>query len=237
MVRKSYLTAVSFFSLLSAASAADLPSHKSPPVFVPVPIFTWTGVYVGAHVGYANVHDSAAVPPFGLTPNTDTAGLAAGAHAGYNYQIGQFVMGVEGDVDGLTNRTTTVLGPTIYGANLPIQGSIRGRAGIAFDRTLFYATGGGAFADIEHTYNIGTGLGTFYRDSKGKVGWTVGGGVEFAITHHWIVRAEYRYSDYGHTTDVVPILATHRDFEHLAMLGLSYKFDLYAPAAPVVAKY
>src|SRR4029450_11749093 len=117
-------------------------------------------------------------------------------HVGYNLQIGQWVAGLEGDVDGTDFRRTSGLEPifgTFFRIRKDIEGSIRGRVGIAWDRALLYATGGVAFAGIEANYSSPVGFNSF---SRTRVGFTVGGGIEYAITGNWSVRAEYRFSDF-----------------------------------------
>ena len=116
-----------------------------------------------------------------------------------------------------------------------IQGSARGRLGIAVDRALFYATGGAAFAEFKDTYigAAGAGLAT---PSHTRVGYTVGGGVEYAITTQWSLRAEYRYSDFGSFGDPVGVvIVPRRETMQRAQIGFSYKFD--TPVVPVVARY
>src|ERR1019366_1315059 len=140
MLRRILLASVAAFGLAGSAFAADLPSRAPPPVYVPpAPIFTWTGFYIGGQVGYAwgknnvsfgdNFGDYAAF-------SYNTSGVIGGAHVGYNLQLSQFVIGLEGDVDG-TSLKKTVSGdpfidnfisvPTTISGNLGVQGSIRGR--------------------------------------------------------------------------------------------------------------
>jgi outer membrane immunogenic protein len=231
------------------ALAADLPSHQAPlPVFVPPPIFTWTGVYIGGQIGYGWGNDRMSVPAFFAAPTTSPEGVVGGAHIGYNYQVNQFVLGVEGDVDG-TSISKNIFDPvtgTTFGTRIPVEGSVRGRLGVAWDRALFYATGGAAFADLQKSYTVGSfpffgAAAPFYaQNSQSRVGWTVGGGVEYAITNNWSVRGEYRYTDFGHQTDALPAVAAsvdHHEIEHAVRVGFSYKFEMYAPPPPVVAKY
>jgi outer membrane immunogenic protein len=225
-------------SLSTAAFAADLPSRHAPPVFVPPPpIFTWTGVYVGGQIGYEFGRDNA-FSGFGAATSSPN-GVVGGAHIGYNYQIQQFVVGLEGDVNGSSYRGSGInplLGTTVT-TKTPIDGSVRGRVGVAFDRALFYATGGVSFASIQNNY-VTFPFGSS-QITSGRVGWTVGGGVEYAVTNNWSVRAEYRYTDYGHLTDspIFGPITTHHQTDNRVQVGFSYKFDSYAPPAPVLAKY
>jgi outer membrane immunogenic protein len=238
MIRKFTLATALLLTASASAFAADLPSRRPPPVYAPVPIFTWTGFYVGADVGYAwgyNNYNVAGVPGFNK-PN----GLTGGLHVGYNYQINQFVVGLEGDVQGSNFNNSSTLGALNVSTRLPVEGSIRGRVGYAWDRVLFFATGGAVFGDIENTYNIAGIYDPAGTYKKTRVGYTVGGGIEYALSNNWSVRGEYRYADFGRSTDltfggVLPI--SSHVVEHKVTVGFSYKFDMYAPPSPVVAKY
>jgi outer membrane immunogenic protein len=241
MIRKFSMATAVLILASGSALAADLPSRRPPPpVYVPPPLFTWTGFYVGGQIGYGFGRDGISSPAAGVFTSTSPNGVVGGAHVGYNYQINQFVVGLEGDVDG-TSISKSVLSPVslaTYGARIPVEGSVRGRVGYAWDRALFYATGGAAFADIQNTYNGPTG---FYSYSTGRVGWTVGGGIDYALTNNWSIRGEYRYSDFGRTTYQAPtpaaIAVNNHITEHAVRVGFSYKFDMYAPPSPVLAKY
>ena len=128
--------------------------------------------------------------------------MIGGAHVGYNLQINQWVIGLEGSVDGtsLSNTAVGAFGGSTLTAhtNADIQGSIRGRLGVALDRALIYATGGVAFGGFNT--DVSLSAPPFFASasrSNTRVGWTVGGGIEYAITNNWSIRAEYRYSDFG----------------------------------------
>ncbi|MGD0635798.1 MAG: outer membrane protein [Beijerinckiaceae bacterium] len=236
MINKFLLSTVALAALAGTAFAADLPSRHAPPVYVPppIPVFTWTGVYVGGQVGYEFGKDSNDLNP----SSTSTSGVIGGAHIGYNYQLpNNFVVGLEGDVEGTSARGTTTyaFGPGYYKEG--IQGSVRGRVGYAVDRALFYATGGAAFGGINNNY-YGVGEDS---PSHTRIGYTVGGGIEYAIDHNWSVRAEYRYTDFGHTTDYLTnsdagAAVRKHDSDNKVEAGFSYKFDTFGPT-PVVARY
>jgi len=262
MYRQLLLASIGAIALAGSAFAADLPSRAPPPVYVPpVPIFTWTGIYVGGQIGYAwGTTNANAGDNFGDFRyfSFNNNGVIGGAHVGYNLQLNQFVLGLEGDVDGSTLSKTEssalfvgagtgfgAIVPVTVSGNLNVQGSIRGRFGYAWDRVLLYATGGVAFGGFKGA--IYTPFG-YDSQSNTRVGWTVGGGLEYAITNNWSVRAEYRYAQYGRNTIyannvfALPGLAAVGGFanvkfnENRVQVGFSYKFDL-TPPAPVVAKY
>jgi outer membrane immunogenic protein len=241
MFRKFSMASAVLMVATGSALAADLPSRREPPVYIPPPpLFTWTGVYVGGQIGYGWANNSISSTLGGFS-SSSTGGVVGGAHIGYNYQINQFVVGLEGDVDGTSIRKSASTSFPIFASassSLPIEGSVRGRIGYAWDRALFYATGGAAFADIKNSANV---LGITSSTSTGRVGWTVGGGIEYALTNNWSVRGEYRYSDFGRTSALVPTTPpvgfSNHLTEHAVRVGFSYKFDMYAPPAPVLAKY
>jgi outer membrane immunogenic protein len=226
-------------ALSTTALAADLP------VYAPTapPAFTWTGIYIGGQIGYQWGQESASsysLPDYTFyasEPTSTSEGVVGGAHLGYNWQYTPFVFGVEGDVDGSSYSGTGLdnTGELQATTRIPIEGSIRARVGFAWDRVLIYGTGGVAFASIQNTFD---GLGSPYvvggSDSQttGRVGWTAGGGIEYAIVNNWSVRAEYRYTDYG--SFYVPLVYTSGDdftariheTDNRAEVGFSYNFNL-----------
>ena len=260
MIRNFLMSTVALVAISGTAFAADLPSRRAPPVFVPppIPVFSWTGFYVGGQVGYGFGKDSAT--QVGITGNTvnyqtgTPSGIVGGAHVGYNFSTQSLpvfgsalggltgaggVIGLEGDVNGSDYRGTQRFGGPVALFNqdkMQISGSVRGRLGVAYDRALFYVTGGAAFASFQDNYAIGGLPGQSLTHSR--VGYTVGGGIEYAITTMWSLRAEYRYSDYGRYVDLnapAPFNTIHHQEVQTAQVGFSYKFD--TPLAPVVARY
>jgi len=261
MLHRLLFASASAVAIAGSAFAADLPSRAPPPVYIPpTPIFTWTGIYIGGQVGYAwGTQRANVLLPGGTTifNSYSAEGVIGGAHVGYNYQVNQWVLGIEGSVDGTSISKTFIPGtvfpaalgfPAGFGAtyttSAPIEGSIRGRLGVAWDRVLLYATGGAAFAGVQATYSSPFASVT---QSSTRVGWTVGGGVEYAVTNNWSVYAEYRYSDFGsysHSPTSVfatavlagaPVTVNRHFTQNQVQVGFSYRFS--APPAPVVAKY
>ena len=232
MVRSFLLSSIAFVAIGGAAVAADLPSSRAPATPPPLPIFSWTGLYMGGQVGYGFGNDTATLT--GFAPNgIKPSGVLGGVHIGYVYQTGSsLVVGLEGSVDGSSVSSTSAAFLGSYTVKSPIEGSIRGRAGFAVDRALFYATGGVAFATFNDSYATGDSA------SASRAGYTVGGGVEYAISDRWSVRGEYRFSNYGAFTDALPnasATVAHKDNQSRAEVGFSYKFA--EPVPPVTAKY
>jgi outer membrane immunogenic protein len=239
MIRR-FLLPLAGLAAAAPALAADLPYRQAPPpVEAPiVPLFTWAGLYLGGQIGYGWGTDTLTVYPWGFGTNYTPNGVVGGAHVGYNLQMNQFVAGLEGDVEGTGISRNFSPGGVLYDTKIPVQGSIRGRLGVAFDRVLLYATGGGEFAGFKTSY---TGFGS-NQGSTTRSGWTVGGGIEYAVTNNWSVRGEYRYTDFGHLTDATPFIfgigssVTHHETENAVRAAFSYKFDAFG-AAPVAARY
>ncbi|MGU3341903.1 outer membrane protein, partial [Methylobacterium mesophilicum] len=164
-----------FTALTGAAAAADLPRRAAPPpVFTPVPVFTWTGFYAGFNAGYAfdassrSNNSTFGVPaPFAVPGTTATFrnrsqdGFSGGAQIGYNVQFtpgSGVVVGIEADAQyldfGRSRNNAFVNGAVAPGyyvtdprglSSLDYFGTVRGRLGYAFDRTLVYGTGGFAY--------------------------------------------------------------------------------------------
>jgi outer membrane immunogenic protein len=183
------LASVVGLALLSgSAIAADLPILEAP--IAPVPqAFSWTGFYAGAAGGYSfgeaevNIGEPS-------DRNFDVDGWTIGAFAGFNYQVWRsFVTGIEADIEWADIQgDESVPGGTV-GAELNWQGSIRGRLGYAIDRALVYGTGGFVLADIDTEVPFSGG------DDGTEWGWTLGAGLDFAVTEKIFVRGEYRYTN------------------------------------------
>ena len=213
-MKKLLSTLAAFTALTAAASAADLPRRAAPPVFTPVPVFTWTGFYAGFNAGYGfGVQDDGAAPVVGVNSltglvrpgqtaviafggNSRNDGFVGGGQIGYNYQLtpgAGVVIGIEADAQYVDfgrdrNRFSVapgsspfLAGTQIFNPNglsgLDFFGTVRGRIGYAFDRVLFYGTGGFA-------YGAGGGrqfgLPNSSRDDF-RTGYAAGGGVEYAL--------------------------------------------------------
>lgn len=250
MLRKFLLSTIAATAMAGSALAADLPSRKAPPVaYAPVPVFTWTGFYLGVDLGYGweQIRENDFFGAFPLSNlGYSTRGVVGGGHAGFNWQVSQFVFGLEGDVIGSGIRGTGPANPFFFPvpgnfANFRsgIGGSIRGRIGVAFDRVLLFVTGGAAFEDFRVRQSFpGAGLQENFNSTR--AGYTVGAGLEYAFTNNWLARVEYRYSDFG-TFNTASVLAPgliyrERVRDNRVTAGISYKFD-YATPAPVVARY
>lgn len=223
---KKLLLGLSLSLLASTSFAADAVVEE---VVEVAPVFTWTGGYIGLQGGYAwgdGSIDESDGPGFA---DFEPDGFIGGVYAGYNYQMSNnIVIGAEvdvvyADVDGegtVFDEPGDPIG--LAGQELNWSGAGRLRLGYAVDRFLPYIAGGVAFGDIDLTPIGVLGAPTF---SDTFVGWTIGGGLDYAFTDNLIFRAEYRYTDFG-----------SEDFDdgdggfemeldtHDVRLGIAYKF-------------
>jgi outer membrane immunogenic protein len=204
----SLLAATALTTLaVSAASAADLPMRSAPPapapVFSAVPVFTWSGFYVGVNAGYGwqdNNNGNSVFVPAGTIAGTGAGtitygddngeGFVGGGQIGYNAQFGAFVVGVEADLQfaDLGGNNGTALVPAAYTAagfipagtagGIDWFGTVRARAGVAFGQALIYATGGFAYGGADEDDDE---FGLVNSDDV-RTGWVLGAGVEYAFT-------------------------------------------------------
>ena len=174
------------------AAAADLslaPLYKAPPAQV-AQAYNWTGLYIGANAGGGwggSWWGANAVP-------IDLSGAQVGGTAGYNWQVGNTVLGLEGDMDwsNLKGTNTSAGCPVGCTTNDTWLSTVRGRLGYAFGGVMPYVTGGFAVGDINASTPGFSGASTT------NAGWTAGGGLEFALPGNWSVKAEYLHVDLGH---------------------------------------
>ncbi|HMJ45429.1 MAG TPA: outer membrane protein [Pseudolabrys sp.] len=209
--------ALALVSTLGTANAADLPRREAMPTKAPIyaPIYNWTGAYVGINGGGGwGRSDTSA--PF-ASGSFNTSGAVVGGTLGYNYQVGQTVFGLEGDVD-----WSNVRGSSTCGAGFSCEtknswlATARGRIGYAFDRVMPYVTGGLAVGDIKSSV---AGIGS---STQTKAGWTLGGGVEAAIAGPWTAKVEYLYADLGRGSSM---LGSDTKFNtSLVRAGVNYRF-------------
>lgn len=222
-----------------AASAADLSAKAPYPVKAPiavVPSFTWTGFYIGANVGYGWGSADTNTPFYDYiyTADVDPSGWFGGGQVGYNYQFeNNVVLGVEADIEfgSLTDSVYFNDYFDIYGTSkVDYFGTARVRLGYAIDHFLPYITGGLAWAHNEVRATVFDGDVAYSgSDDTTSIGWTIGGGVEYAITDNWTVKAEYLYADLGsdnyNAVRFDDIYSTNVDLKiQTVKMGVNYKF-------------
>jgi outer membrane immunogenic protein len=240
----SLLAGTAALALTTAASlAADLPSAFAPASILPsVPTFTWTGFYAGAQAAYGfggdetRVFLNGAAVELGAPADFDTDGFLGSVHAGFNLQYGSVVSGVEGDFEasGVEGKSTVINGSvsSITSSEVTIQGSLRTRVGVAFDRAFIYGTAGFAIAHIGNRYRYDNGAGITATAWLEDVnwGWTMGVGSEYAFTNNLTARVEYRYTQFDTYLNPMAVGADSFDVRqeasfHSTRMGVSYKFQ------------
>jgi outer membrane immunogenic protein len=241
------------------AHAADLAPRPMVTKAPPAPVYyNWTGFYLGANLGGSWGRESHEVfygptgdPQVGVTNHAD--GVIGGGQIGYNWQFAPWfgwgtgtVLGIEADIQGSGQRSTInegfpfpLFAATFSGSvedRLEWFGTLRGRAGIAFDRVLWYATGGWAYGEGKLDGPLTSISGppvtiasTAFSTSNSVNGWTVGGGVEWAFWGNWTAKFEYLHIDFGSRGDVAipggPFVITSGHFtDDIGRAGVNYKF-------------
>jgi outer membrane immunogenic protein len=246
----------------ATALAADLPRpvYKAPPTYAPPapPAYNWTGFYLGANIGGGWGRESHELFN-GIPGNSeggfthDPNGVIGGGQIGYNLQFAPWfgwgtgtVLGIEADIQGSSQRskingafTDPIFGPVTFagGAEDKLEwfGTVRGRAGIAFDRVLWYGTGGWAYGErkidgpLTSSNAAGVIASTAFNNSNNMNGWTVGGGVEWAFWGNWTAKFEYLYIDFSSPHDVaIPggpfVITSGHFFDNIARAGVNYRF-------------
>ena len=187
---------------IQIASAADIPV-KAPvraPATIPVSPFSWTGCYIGGHVGGGWALKDWTDNIGGTSHTAD--GVVAGGQVGCDYQAGQWVFGAEGQFSwaNLEGQSVNPAFPTeTERSKIDFIGTVTGRLGYAVDRTLFYVKGGGAWVNERFDVaDTAVGGGVHYDAGRQtRWGWTVGAGLEYAFAPNWSAKIEYNYMDFG----------------------------------------
>ena len=230
----------------SAALAADLPVKARP--MGPVETVTnWTGCYVGAAGGgiWGRESVTSATTTAGATVTSiNPTGALIGGTVGCNYQTGNFVLGLEGDLSWTSLRGSAGDLPPFntafsHSVRTNWMDTARARVGYSWNRTLLYVTGGGAFTGIQDS---ATGPGIAATQTTSRAGWVAGGGIEYMIAPDWSAKIEYLYADFGTVRDAfetVPPAGTllgvnTRLTESVVRAGINWHFNW---GGPVVARY
>jgi outer membrane immunogenic protein len=213
---RTLLSSASLCTLLvSSALGADM-TTKAPP---PAPAgYSWTGFYLGLNGGYGVGRNPSTLsnftnPPPGILQFIDSwklvpEGWSGGVQAGYNWQINHWVLGVEADFQGASQKDSAcivcspVAGGFLVDQKMSWYGTVRGRLGWAAGPVLSYVTAGWAFARINSdlTIFVPTFPTTAASTHDTRSGWTVGTGLEAALAGNWTAKVEYLYMDLGTTS-------------------------------------
>jgi outer membrane autotransporter protein len=223
--------------------------YKAPvkaPVADRVP--SWTGLYIGAFAGADYGSAKMGFPDAGFSSGPQVAGALAGGTLGYNYQIGPWVLGVEGDAGwtnargsvactGAFNLAQVILSGTGCADRADFIATAAARLGYAWGRALYYAKAGGAWTHETFTVTCNSLVPCVNQNgvpnltqisvSDNRAGWTVGYGVEFALTPNWSAKGEVNYIDFGNKNltaqDGTIINAGMRVTE--GKIGVNYRFS------------
>jgi outer membrane immunogenic protein len=221
------------------------PAYAGPPA----PIYNWTGFYAGINAGgvWGTSDATANLDPIDFNPAlaaTGTAklkasGFTGGGQLGYNWQFNNIVTGLEADFNytGINASRSAPTPPFVTLTNQSFKSNwlatFRGRLGLAWDRSIFYVTGGLAAADINlsDSFTVPGSASVFGPYQQVRAGYTIGGGAEWAFSPVWSVKAEYLYVDLGTATSSVATAGliptdnfSHRITENIARLGLNHRF-------------
>ena len=228
---KRILAAAVFFAFSTPAMPADLaPAAAEPMTPVALP-YSWTGFYLGANAGYAWGQGDGSYSDGVIfeTAHPKADGALVGGQAGYNYQWGSWVLGAEAELDYSSATGTSPIDAFVPAHNdnaLDYLGSATLRAGYAFDRFLVYAKGGVGFTQLKMKDFDGGGYNA--KGSGNLAGWTLGAGLEYALTDHWSVKGEYQYYRFDAKValnDPSPFRTYDDIFTvHAIKAGVNYKF-------------
>ena len=241
-MKRILLAAIAITALCSASAlAADLPQRPvyKAPMMSPVPVYNWTGFYVGGNIGGAWGTLDVTDVNTGATVSPNNSGFAGGGQIGYDYQIGPWVIGIRNLLDGTSISNGATISDGVFSgtvnSHLHWFDTLTARGGyLVQPNVLLYAQGGAAWTSWDVNAINGAGAQVGEISGGNRTGWTVGGGVEWMFAPHWSVFAEYNYMGFGTnsnastvcvagvgcTTDTFSAKANLRD----ALIGVNYKF-------------
>jgi outer membrane immunogenic protein len=259
MFKKTIAVVAGLLATTVAASAADM-AVKARPI-MPAPVWSWTGFYFGAHVGAgwgtteSTLTQFTIGPPVNLvTPlnfpvsQNSRSGFLGGVQAGYNWQSGPVVFGIQGDIAGTDIKGTTpcLIGILSCTSRTNWLATASGRLGaVVLDRGLVYVKGGGAWMNTDHRVNAPVVGNTLITSASSDTwGWLLGMGTEWMITPNWTAFVEYNYIEFDKKNERFPLgaiqgvaFSVNADLTNklsIAKVGVNYKFDW---GTPVVARY
>ena len=269
-MKKLLLASVALTFAASAVMAADAPMkrHKryvkgpvykaQPVVYIP-PAYDWSGFYLGGHVGWGHIRDSAreqavgGLFAVGTTNSMTSDQFIGGVQGGYNFMImPRILLGFEGEFTWLTRGYSsgfaTNAPPAVltYTANPDWVATAAGRLGYTSDNMMIYAKGGGAWLDSKYGAFQTPVVGVPFSVSNVRTGYTVGGVLEYGFSQNWSAKAEYAYLDFGTSAYNVGFggatVATGIKTEmQQVKLGLNYRFNGFGSfpvlAEPISSKY
>ena len=232
--------------MVGSAVAADIParSRVSSPVMAPSPYYNWNGFYIGGHVGYGWGSKDIVDGPSVLTnfsgiagtplANYDVDGAIGGGQIGWNWQAGHWLFDIEADISASGMKGSgpvSILAVPLVGVaastDINFLATVTGRFGYAWNNWLWYAKGGWAYVDEDHS---ATAFGALFTTGDSRSGWTVGTGIEWGFANNWSAKVEYNYMDFGDkditlTNAVFGSAVVNVDQQiHAIKFGINYRF-------------
>ena len=250
--------------LTTSAFAADLAPRMYSKAPAPVvAVYDWTGFYIGGNVGYSwgrssdtsTLTNAAGTILLTSAGKANLDGIVGGGQIGYNWQMQNWVWGLEADIQGTdekgsrafsylpapiigNNFAPTVAVPFALSQKIDWFGTVRARAGVLVDpKVLLYVTGGLAYGEVKTSEAIGV-VPVWFSSATTNVGWTVGAGIEGVIGGNWTAKLEYLYVDLRTVSGSFTLPSTNiisyssHITDNVLRVGVNYKFG-----GPVVAKY
>lgn len=222
---------------VGAAAASDLPVRRAPaPMYSPAPVYNWTGFYVGGHIGgaWSNADLSDLAGPAWMSVNG--SGFLGGGQLGYNWQAGNWVFGIQGDMS-WTSIDASAIDPDnatgTFNNKVDWLATVTGRIGYAWNNVLWYGKGGAAWVHNEYSYTDTAIAGNNATGSDTRAGWTLGTGLEYGFTPNWTAFIEYDYIGLGtHTATLTGVgggshqVDVRQDIQ-IVKGGINYKFGSY----------
>lgn len=208
------------FPAMAADLPATTPAVAPSPVYTPAP-FSWTGFYAGVNAGYSWGRFGRGTSALIGKANGGTFG----GTLGYNFQSGNFVGGVEGDLNWAGNSGgRNFAGPVRTSGKQQWFGTLRARAGVGVERALIYVTGGYAFGNVKMRVNDTT-IPLITSASHTRHGYVIGGGLEYAFTNNISVKTEYLFTRYGSKAVFAAPYRTSSNFRaSILRAGVNYHF-------------
>lgn len=234
LLQKIFFAGIAAAGLMSgSALASDLPT-KAPVYKAPIaaPSYNWSGFYVGVNFGGGWSNGSLNIPGNNLYGGLTE--FIGGVQAGYNFQAGHFLFGVEGDFDWAGFSHPVLPAPTLGYVDQHWIGTAAARVGLVNDLWLVYAKLGGGWVQSNAILNL---PGAVWNGSSTNGGWLVGAGIEYGFKPHWTVKLEYDYLGLSNwTSSTVPAVPLSRDLQMLKF-GINYKFESGVSATAEASKY
>jgi outer membrane immunogenic protein len=239
-------SAAAILGFAGHARAADLSGKYEAPAELVSPCCNWSGFYIGGTLGgmyaTATTRDTDYYD-YGGDFSMPAVAFVYGAHAGYNWQRGMAVFGVEADINGSTfdqrvSRTYNDGDTVGFGATWNWFSTVRGRLGLTSGNAMAYVTGGVAFVDLKQSYRYVEGSDPYTAFNGVSTGFAVGAGIEVALNRNWFLRGEYLFIGLPGETKLLTDSGTTYRFDmsseaHIARVGISYKFNNCCDYAPL----